>query len=108
VRGVVNLRGAIVPIVDLGLLFGFPEPLPLAGASAVVLDVAGRKVGVVVSSVSDVVALADDEIAPTPEMGSRAVGAAIQGIGTPQGRAASSVLLLDVDVVMKRIREERT
>ena len=66
VRGVVNLRGAIVPIVDLGLMFGFPEPLPLEKASAIVLNVDRRMVGLVVASVSDVVALAESEILPPP------------------------------------------
>jgi purine-binding chemotaxis protein CheW len=110
VRGVVNLRGAIVPIVDLGLMFGFPEPAKLAGASAIVLSVEGRLVGLVVKSVSDVLALADDEISPTPELGARAIAAAISGIGTRRGAKGSdaqSVLLLDVDYVMRRVREER-
>ncbi|HUQ28655.1 MAG TPA: chemotaxis protein CheW [Usitatibacter sp.] len=110
VRGVINLRGAIVPIVDLGLMFGFPEPAKLTGASAIVLDVDNRLVGLVVSSVSDVLALADDEIAPTPELGTRAIAQAIAGIGNRReanGAASSSVLLLDVDYVMRRVREER-
>lgn len=111
VRGVINLRGAIVPVVDLGLMFGFPQPLPLEGASAIVLNVERRMVGVVVESVSDVVALADDEIAAAPDLGERAVGRALQGIGTRTEAAADgegeSILLLDVDHVMRRIREER-
>ncbi|MBC8021536.1 MAG: purine-binding chemotaxis protein CheW [Burkholderiales bacterium] len=110
VRGVINLRGAIVPIVDLGLMFGFPEPAPLAGASAIVLDVDRRLVGLVVSRVSDVLALAEDEISPTPELGTRSIAAAIAGIGTrrnAKGADAVSVLLLDVDYVMRRVREER-
>jgi purine-binding chemotaxis protein CheW len=110
VRGVINLRGAIVPIVDLGLMFGFAEPAKLAGASAIVLSVEGRLVGLVVSSVSDVLALADDEISATPELGTRAIAAAIAGIGTrrvAKGAVAESVLLLDVDYVMRRVREER-
>ena len=108
VRGVINLRGAIVPIVDLGLMFGFPEPARLAGASAIVLSVDHRLVGLVVKSVSDVLALADEEIAPTPELGSRAIAAAIAGIGTRRdAQGAESVLLLDVDYVMRRVREER-
>ena len=110
VRGVINLRGAIVPVVDLGLMFGFPEPARLAGASAIVLDVDRRLVGLVVSSVSDVLALADDEISPTPELGTRAIAAAIAGIGTrkgAEGEDAHGVLLLDVDYVMRRVREEQ-
>jgi purine-binding chemotaxis protein CheW len=104
VRGVINLRGAIVPVVDLGLMFGFAEPLPLDQASAIVLNVDRRLVGLVVSSVSDVVALADEEIAPAPELGGRAIGHALQGIGTRDG---TSVMLLDVDHLMRRVREER-
>lgn len=110
VRGVINLRGAIVPIVDLGLMFGFPEPLPLAGASAVVLDVERRLVGLVVSSVSDVISFTDEEITATPELGTRAIAAAIAGIGVrkkAQGDGPSSVLLLDVEYLMRRIREDR-
>ena len=111
VRGVVNLRGAIVPVVDLGLMFGFPEPINMDEASAIVLNVDGRLVGIVVTAVSDVIALADDEIRAAPELGSRRIGAAISGIGTiksaVEGEKDSSVLLLDVAVIMQRIREER-
>ena len=104
VRGVINLRGAIVPVVDLGLMFGFAEPIPTKEASAIVLNVEGRLVGLLVSSVSDVLALADEEILPAPELGDRAIGAAIAGIGT---RGDESVMLLDVDHLMRRVREER-
>jgi purine-binding chemotaxis protein CheW len=108
VRGVINLRGAIVPVVDLGLMFGFPEPAKLAGASAIVLAVEGRLAGLVVSSVSDVLALTDDEISATPELGTRAIAAAIAGIGTPRDARGDnrSVLLLDVDYIMRRVRDE--
>ena len=104
VRGVINLRGAIVPVVDLGLMFGFAEPMPLAKASAIVLNVDKRMVGLVVSSVSDVIGLAEDEILPAPELGGRAIGQALSGIGTRDG---VSVMLLDVDHLMRRVREER-
>ena len=111
VRGVINLRGAIVPIVDLGLMFGFPEPLPLEKASVIVLNAERRMVGLVVASVSDVVGLAEDEILPAPEMGERAIGRAIAGIGTrreaSRDAADASLLLLDVAHVMRRIREDR-
>ena len=111
VRGVINLRGAIVPVVDLGLMFGFPEPLPLAAASAIVLNVERRMVGLVVQSVSDVVGLADDEIHPAPDLGERAVGRALLGIGMRESAQAaddeSSILLLDVEHLLERIREDR-
>jgi purine-binding chemotaxis protein CheW len=108
VRGVINLRGAIVPVVDLGLMFGFAEPIAIEDASAIVLNVDHRLVGLVVSSVSDVLALADDEILPAPEIGAKRIGSAISGIGARKGDGAGdSVLLLDVAHIMKRIREER-
>ena len=111
VRGVINLRGAIVPIVDLGLMFGFPEAIALKAASAIVLNVEGRLVGLVVASVSDVIALAEDEMVPAPEMAGRAIGAAVEGIGTRRAvegeEPAVSVLLLDVSHLMGRIRGER-
>jgi purine-binding chemotaxis protein CheW len=104
VRGVVNLRGAIVPIVDLGLMFGFPEPLVLADASAIVLNGGRRLVGLAVGAVSDVVALADEQIGPAPEFGNAAVGAALAGIGRHDDQ---TLLLLDVEHLLARIREGR-
>jgi purine-binding chemotaxis protein CheW len=112
VRGVINLRGAIVPIVDLGLMFGFEQPIPLHAASAIVLNVEGRLVGLVVESVSDVVALADEEILAAPELAGRSIAGAIAGIGARKeaagGEAQSgSILLMDVDHIMRRIRTQR-
>jgi purine-binding chemotaxis protein CheW len=109
VRGVINLRGAIVPIVDLGLMFGFPEPIGLEKASTIVLHVDRRMVGLVVQSVSDVLALAEDEILPAPDLGDRAVAHAIWGIGTRHEANQSesgSILLIDVEHLLARIREE--
>jgi purine-binding chemotaxis protein CheW len=109
VRGVINLRGAIVPIVDLGLMFGFPEPIDLEKASAIVLHVDRRMVGLVVASVSDVVALAEDEILPAPDLGDRAIAHAVSGIGTRRDTdqpGTESILLLDVEHLLARIRGE--
>lgn len=111
VRGVINLRGAIVPVVDLGMMFGFPEPIALKEASAIVLNVDNRLVGLVVESVSDVVALADEEILPAPELGGRSIAGAIAGIGARRAAEGeeqpASILLLDVDHIMRRVRTER-
>ena len=103
VRGVINLRGAIVPIVDLGLMFGFAEPIRLSEASAIILHVDRRMVGLVVNAVSDVLALAEDEIDPAPDLGDRAIAHAVSGIGSAE---TGSILLLDVEHLLARIREE--
>jgi purine-binding chemotaxis protein CheW len=110
VRGVINLRGSIVPVVDLGLMFGFPAPIALEAASAIVLNVDKRLVGLVVDSVADAVALADDEILPAPELADRAVAEAISGIGARReahSDTVTSILLLDVDRLLARIRDPR-
>jgi purine-binding chemotaxis protein CheW len=60
-------------------------------------------VGLVVASVSDVLALAEDEILPAPDLGDRPVARAVSGIGSQE---SGSVLLLDVEHLLARIREE--
>jgi purine-binding chemotaxis protein CheW len=102
-RGVINLRGAIVPIVDLGLMLGFRDALPVEHASAIVLNSEGRLTGLVVNGVSDVVALSEEEIRAAPDLGGRGAGS-ISGIGV---REEGSILLLDVAHLLGRIREER-
>lgn len=103
VRGVFNLRGAIVPIVDLGLMFGFPEPLDLRSASIVVLNSDRRLVGLAFAGVSDVVALADEEILPPPDIGQQAVAGALSGIFAAEG---TTVLLIDVPRLLEKVRED--
>jgi purine-binding chemotaxis protein CheW len=102
-RGVINLRGAIVPIVDLGLMLGFREALPVEHANAIVLNAEGRLTGLVVGAVSDVVALSEEEIRTAPDLGDRGARS-ISGIGV---RDEGSILLLDVAHLLGRIREER-
>jgi purine-binding chemotaxis protein CheW len=68
VKGVINLRGQIVPIVDLRLMFGHPDAIG-AGTVMIILHIAERLLGIVVDAVSDVVALLPSQIRPTPDMG---------------------------------------
>ncbi len=63
-----NLRGVIVPIVDLRRLLGLPAENDM-NTVTVVVNVAGRTVGLVVDSVSDVVALSPEQIQPRPALG---------------------------------------
>src|SRR5499427_10152371 len=67
IKGVVNLRGVIVPIIDLRIKFNLGEAKYDAFTVVIVLNVLERVVGVVVDSVSDVLALGADEIKPAPE-----------------------------------------
>lgn len=69
IKGVLNLRGDIVPIVDLRLKFNVGEASYNDFTIVIMLNVMNRIVGIVVDAVSDVVRLTDDDIRPPPEFG---------------------------------------
>jgi len=70
IKGVINLRGVIVPILDLRIKFQLGQANYDDFTVVIILNVASRVVGVVVDSVSDVLTLATDSIRPTPEFAS--------------------------------------
>jgi len=98
IKGVLNLRGVIVPIVDLRLKFGFEEVVYDGVTVTVVLNVGGRTVGAVVDSVSDVIELTDDQIRPAPEFSSAVDAGYIVGIGVvKQGEQERTLILVDIE-----------
>ncbi|HUP30969.1 MAG TPA: chemotaxis protein CheW [Usitatibacter sp.] len=100
VKGVINLRGLIVPIVDLRLKFGHPAAFG-AGTVMIILNIAERLVGIVVDAVSDVVALLPSQIRPTPEMGTTVDVSFIRGLAPLEGR-----MLIVVDIARLLANEE--
>src|SRR5262245_19370605 len=70
IKGLINLRGTIVPIIDLRLKFDLGEPVYNALTVVIILSVANRVIGVVVDSVSDVITFDDGQIKPAPEFSS--------------------------------------
>ena len=70
IKGVINLRGVIVPILDLRVKFRLPDTKYDEFTVVIILNVASRVVGVVVDSVSDVLSLGADEVRATPEFAS--------------------------------------
>ena len=97
VKGVINLRGTIVPVVDMRLKFKLGKADYNTFTVMIILNVADRVVGMVVDSVSDVVALTPSQIRPAPELGS-AVGAQfLTGIGALDSRM---LILLDIERLM--------
>ena len=101
IKGVVNLRGVIVPIVDLRLKFGCDSAEYTDFTVVIVLNVRGRVVGAVVDSVSDVLALAQDQIKAAPEMNSTVEASHITGIGCVNaGDAQRMLILMDIEAVM--------
>jgi purine-binding chemotaxis protein CheW len=98
IKGVLNLRGVIVPIVDLRLKLGLADAQYNALTVVIVMNVADRVIGIVVDSVSDVLALAPEQIKPAPKFGGLVDADFITGIGTARnGDQERMLILTDVD-----------
>lgn len=97
IKGVVNLRGVIVPIVDLRVKLGCDTVEYNEFTVVIVLNVAGRVVGAVVDSVSDVLELAHDAVKPAPELASSVDTSFITGIGNVGDRM---LILMDIEAFM--------
>lgn len=97
IKGVVNLRGAIVPIVDMRIKFRLGNPTYDQFTVVIILNLGIRIVGIVVDSVSDVLSLTDDQIRPTPELGSVIDTEFISGLGTVDERM---LILIDIEKLM--------
>ena len=93
-KGVVNLRGTIVPVIDLRVKFGLAEPRYDSFTVVVILRIGARVVGIVVDGVSDVVQLAAHEIRDAPDMGTVVDSSFLAGLATQDGRM---ILLLDIE-----------
>jgi purine-binding chemotaxis protein CheW len=98
VLGVLNLRGAIVPVIDMRLRFGLPREEYTANTVTVIVTVAGRNFGVVVDAVSDVLDVKPDNLRPVPDMGTTVDTEYLKGLTAVDERM---VLLLDVDKLLQ-------
>jgi len=97
IKGVIDLRGVIVPIVDLRVKFAFEHAAYDAFTVVIILNVGSRVVGIVVDSVSDVITLSDQQVKPPPEF-SAAVGSNyITGIGRVDEH---TIILIDIEQLM--------
>jgi len=95
--GVINLRGVIVPIVDMRIKFKVGEPTYNEFTVVIIMNVLGRIIGMVVDGVSDVVALTPEQIRPAPEMGATLDTDYITGIGTLNDQM---LILVDIEKLM--------
>lgn len=97
VVGVLNLRGTIVPIIDLRRKFGL-EPVEYNQFTAIVVVVVQNRVmGIIVDSVSEVMALAPDDIQPPPDFGNSMGPGMLRGMGKVGDKL---IILLDIDSVL--------
>jgi purine-binding chemotaxis protein CheW len=97
VKGVVNLRGTIVPIVDMRIKFKLGEPTYNQFTVVIILNIQDRVVGMVVDSVSDVISLTAEQIKPAPDMGGALNTDYLVGLGTVDERM---IILVDIDRLM--------
>ena len=102
VRGVVNLRGAIVPIYDLRARFGEGRTEATGTHVVVVMSVAGRWLGLLVDAVSDILSVARSEVHTVP-VTSRSDAGLLRGIVTHEGRMVG---LLDMPTVVAGARTD--
>jgi purine-binding chemotaxis protein CheW len=97
IKGVVNLRGIIAPIVDMRIKFGLGHPAYDDFTVVIILNLSGRVVGMVVDSVSDVIALPAELVRPAPEFSSSFDTSYITGLGTIDDRM---LILVDIERLM--------
>lgn len=102
VRGVINLRGAVVPIVDLSARFGNDKCQVTKRTCIVIIEVTSeetevQEIGVVVDSVSEVLEIPDTDIEPAPDFGAKIRADFIAGMGKVEERF---VIIIDVNRVL--------
>ncbi|PPE68489.1 chemotaxis protein CheW [Caldimonas thermodepolymerans] len=97
IKGVVNLRGVIVPVVDLRMRFGCEQVEYNDFTVVIVLNVRGRVVGAVVDAVSDVLELPAEAVRPAPELSAAIDATFITGLGQVGERM---LILLDIERLM--------
>lgn len=99
-KGVVNLRGTIVPIVDMRLKFNCAQAEYNSFTVVIILNLGHRVVGIVVDSVSDVMELAQENIQAAPEVDATIDGSAVVGLGSVGDRM---LILLDIEKLMSSV-----
>jgi purine-binding chemotaxis protein CheW len=101
VKGIINLRGRVIPVIDLRLKFGLPPAEYTERTCIIVVEVRGEtgaiQMGIVVDSVSEVLNIIGDDIEPTPTFGTRLQTQYILGIAKVKGRVK---ILLDIGKVL--------
>jgi purine-binding chemotaxis protein CheW len=97
IKGVVNLRGVIVPIVDMRLKFNLDTAAYNTTTVVIVLNIASRVIGMVVDAVSDVITLTADQLRPVPEFGSTIATDHLLAIGSIDERM---LILVDIEKLM--------
>lgn len=97
IKGVVNLRGKVIPVIDLRLKFGMPSADYTKENCIIVMNLASLHIGIIVDSVSEVLFIKEIEIEPPPSFGKSIDASFIFGLGKVKAKA---IILLDIDKVL--------
>lgn len=97
IKGVTNLRGIIVPILDMRIRFKLSQPTYDSHTVVIVVNVGARIVGLVVDGVSDVLGLTEDQIKPVPEFGVGLPLAYLHGLGNLDDRM---LVIVNIDKLL--------
>jgi len=93
VTGVINLRGQILPIVDMAARLGLAPAQPTARHVIIVVSIDGRLVGVLVDAVCDIITLAPDALQPAPDLTGEAAASFVTGLITDEDRLVGLIAL---------------
>ena len=93
--GVINLRGMVLPIIDLSARMGFPPAEPSTRHAIMVVELGKQVIGFLVDAVSEIFSGKDEDVQPTPDVASATTRTLIQGVIAAEGRMIS-VLSLDM------------
>ncbi|MBC3932489.1 chemotaxis protein CheW [Undibacterium curvum] len=96
-KGVMNLRGVIVPIIDMRMKFSLGSPVYDQFTVVIIITIQGQTLGMAVDSVSDVITLTQDQIRPAPEMGSSIDADFLIGLAPLEDRM---LILMDIERFM--------
>jgi purine-binding chemotaxis protein CheW len=97
IKGVINLRGSIVPIIDLRMRFKLAHAEYNDSTVVIILNLSNRTIGLVVDGVSDVIQLKSSQISPVPELVSSIDTKYLLGLGTADERM---LILVDIEQLM--------
>src|SRR5579863_5081508 len=96
VRGVINLRGVVLPIIDLADRLGFAPAEPTPRHVIIVTQTGRQVVGLLVDAVSDIIAMSTEKVQPTPDVGSDAARAFVLGVMAIEDRMISLIAIESV------------
>ena len=97
--GVINLRGTVLPIVDLGARLGMPSTEPSPSNVTIVVQIGDQLIGLVVEAVSDILSLKDSILQPTPEMPSATSKAFFNSLVALEGNMIRVIDLTTLETV---------